>query len=136
VHIPIQITVPRVEADRILADPAPDLRVVVPCPVVLQRRLYIILTPGEGVQGLNAGICLPLSTAVAVVADVVLVHASGIHQVARGAEVICEQPVGITPRLLVGVERSSPDGYGRFYRARSATAENSAATRTGTPRRN
>src|SRR6185295_6583 len=54
-RIPIQITIPRIKPQRILADPPRSRRVVVASPVVLQLRLDVEFTPGPSIPADRAG---------------------------------------------------------------------------------
>src|SRR5207245_1146678 len=70
-HVPIQVTIPRIKPQRILTDPPPGCRVVVPRPVVLQPRLDIELAAGELVPAAVVMIRLVRDTAEPIVRDLV-----------------------------------------------------------------
>ena len=103
-YIPIKITIPRVEAQRILRKPSSSRGVVVAGAVVLQFDFGVVFAAGVFVTAAEVGICLRYNVAEGVIADGILQLAFVVGDVADGALVIGKIPEGIVISAQAGEE--------------------------------
>src|SRR5260370_13404071 len=92
IHIPIKITVSRIEPQGILADPSARRRIIPSGPVVLQPRLHIALAAGVGVAVAVRWTRLAGDGAVGIVGQRIDQRATIVHQPPDGAEVVRQVP--------------------------------------------
>src|SRR5258708_21297013 len=94
-YVPVQIAIPCIESQRILAHP-PSLCPVVPARrIVLQVRLNVELPPRPGIAAAEGGVRLAAEdVAEGVVVDRVLDDAAVVGHVADGALAVGQLPVG------------------------------------------
>jgi hypothetical protein len=94
-HIPVEVSIPRGEPNRVLAQEPPSGLVVISRAVVILPRLAIPLSAGVAEAEGDACITLPNNITVTVVVDLVQQHSGTIGNLPYAALVVGEQPAGL-----------------------------------------